>query len=171
MTYVPDPSKADGRPVQSGSALVPAGAVYDGSGQYTLSGLTAGTAYLWVKGANDISIVNTPDTITVSGTFLAAGTSCVMNGTPGATVTATVQVVDTSYVLVAGSTMTGNLRFTAGSGVVPEGVSGEVFMLGSNLRVASDGLQVKFPDSTWHKLLAVQLDDQYVLDTEQAATP
>lgn len=69
--------------------LVPTGAAYDGSGNYTLTGLTAGAIYYWKKGSNDA----TAPGLTVSGSFLAAASSVTLTGTPSALVTATVYAV------------------------------------------------------------------------------
>jgi hypothetical protein len=69
--------------------LIPSAAAYDGSGNYTLTGLLAGATYYWSKGAHDA----TAPGLTVSGTFLASATSVTLTGTPAATVTATVYSV------------------------------------------------------------------------------
>ena len=78
------------QPVQAGN-LIPGGATYDGSGHYTLSGLTAGKALRWLKGSHDTSLTNGASTVSTSGqNFFAAGTSVTLNGTAGQTVTAAV---------------------------------------------------------------------------------
>lgn len=84
------PADATG-PVQA-SNLVPGGASYDGSGNYTLTGLTVGQIYRWTDGgSNDTSIVMGATTYTTDGSvFTSTATSAVMHGTIGATVTATV---------------------------------------------------------------------------------
>lgn len=163
--------------VQAGT-LIPMGAVYDGSGNYTLTGLTSGVYYQWTKGANDSTLVNTPETLSSTGVFSATGTSVTLTGTPSAAITCVVRqeyypplpTLDSRFVQASGDTMTGALTFAANIAIQPVNNSGAVFYLGTNVRVAYDGLQVKFADSTWHKMLAVKVGDQYVLDVEQTAT-
>lgn len=77
---------------RAASNLIPGGAVYDGSGEYTLTGLTVGRGYRWTDGgANDTNVVNTAETITTSNAvFWAQATSVVLHGTIGAAVTAVV---------------------------------------------------------------------------------
>lgn len=76
-----------------GGNLVTGGPSYDGSGNYTLSGLTAAYAYNFVKGANDTGYTNGGGTITSDGDFTTVGTSIVLKGTPSALVTSTVRQV------------------------------------------------------------------------------
>lgn len=75
----------------SGGSIIPGGAAYDGSGNYTLSGLTVGRTYTWTDGAADISCVNGAETLVASGNFIAQATSVMLTGTPSATITATVR--------------------------------------------------------------------------------
>lgn len=78
-----------------GSNLVPAGATYDGNGNYVITGLTPNYGYFWTpsgSNTNDIScIVNDQTTITGpgGGAFTAITTGVVLTGTPGDAVTAT----------------------------------------------------------------------------------
>jgi hypothetical protein len=77
--------------VCAGASVLARGAqTYNGSGAYTLSGLTAGRSYYWLKGANDTSLVNGTETLSTSGLFIAQGTSATLNGTNSASVTAAV---------------------------------------------------------------------------------
>ena len=77
-------------PVQAGN-LVGEGAVYDGGGHYAITGLAAGKALRWSKGANDTSVTNGGDTINVSGqNFFTHGATITLNGTAGEPVTAVV---------------------------------------------------------------------------------
>jgi hypothetical protein len=69
--------------------LVPNGATYNGSGNYTLTGLTNGSYYYWGKGAND----STCGSLSSNGNFIESGTTIVLTGTPSAAVTAIVQQV------------------------------------------------------------------------------
>lgn len=75
----------------SGGSIIPGGAAYDGSGNYTLSGLTVGRTYTWTDGSADISCVNGAETLVASGNFIAQATSVTLTGTPGAVITATVR--------------------------------------------------------------------------------
>lgn len=63
---------------------------YSGAGVSTISGLTVGATYYWVKGANDTNCVNGANTQTTTGPFTAAGTSVTLNGTISIAVTAIV---------------------------------------------------------------------------------
>lgn len=87
--YEPPVAPATG-PI-SGGSIIPGGAAYDGSGNYTLSGLTVGRTYTWTAGANDNSCINGAETLTGSGNFIAQATSVTLTGTPSATITATVR--------------------------------------------------------------------------------
>jgi hypothetical protein len=71
--------------------IIPGGATYDSSGHYTLTTVVAGASYIFTKGANDVSLSNvTTGDVTSTAVWVAAGTTVTMNGTPGASVTATV---------------------------------------------------------------------------------
>lgn len=76
--------------VQAGN-IVAGGATYDGSGHYVLA-VTASRYYKWVDGgANDTSVTNGAQTVTVDGTnFLTQGATITLNGTAGQPVTATI---------------------------------------------------------------------------------
>jgi len=76
-----------------GGNLVTGGPSYDGSGNYTLSGLTASYAYSFAKGANDTGYTNGGPQVTDDGEFITVGTSIVLKGTPSALVTSTVRQV------------------------------------------------------------------------------
>lgn len=89
-------------PLTTGAALVPAGAVYDGTGNYTLNGLTNAKIYYWLKAGNDFSAAG----LTVTGTFTQAGTTLTMHGIPGALVTAQVYLA-TVYDGAGNYTLTG----------------------------------------------------------------
>jgi len=75
-------------PVQA-SNIVPLAAAYDGSGNYTLT-VTTGVVYIWTQGSHDTSVTNAAQTITDGSVWIAAGASVILNGTPGATITAAV---------------------------------------------------------------------------------
>jgi hypothetical protein len=81
---------------EGGTNLVPGGSVYDGNGNFALTGLTPNYGYFWTPSAtntNDIScIVNSQLTITTpgGGAFTAITTGITLTGTPGDAVTATV---------------------------------------------------------------------------------
>jgi uncharacterized protein YaaQ len=72
--------------------LVPSGAQYDSSGNYTLAGLVAGYTYYWIKGVDDA----TASGLTQTGSFVPAGGSVVLTGTPNSNVTAVVYLYSTS---------------------------------------------------------------------------
>lgn len=72
----------------TGSNLVTGGPSYSG-GNYTLTGLTIGTAYYWSPGANDTGAPG----LTAAGIFVATGTTAVLTGTGSSLVTATVKVM------------------------------------------------------------------------------
>ena len=76
-----------------GGNLVTGGPSYDGSGNYTLSGLTAAYAYSLVKGANDTAYTNGAGNITADGEFITVGTSIVLKGTASGLVTSIVRQV------------------------------------------------------------------------------
>lgn len=65
------------------------GGNYDGSGNHSITSLTAGNAYYYTFGANDLTIVNGTQTILGpgSGSLIAQGTSVVITGTPSASIT------------------------------------------------------------------------------------
>lgn len=77
--------------VQPGN-IVPGGATYNGSGQYSLATAT-GVFYKWTDGgANDTSVTNGTETVTVSNSnFIAQGATVTLNGTALATVTCVVR--------------------------------------------------------------------------------
>lgn len=71
-----------------GANLIPGGAVYDGSGNYSVA-VQIDKRYEWTDGGtNDTSIVNGTDTYTTSQVFTAQGSSVTLKGTAGAAVTA-----------------------------------------------------------------------------------
>lgn len=70
--------------------VVPSGASYSG-GSYTLTGLTPGFAYYWVKGANDA----TAPGLTATGTFIPSSSSATLTGTGSDTITAAVYATNT----------------------------------------------------------------------------
>jgi hypothetical protein len=73
---------ADGQVVLYGSN-------YDGSGQLEVF-LTQGRFYHWKQSEHDTSIVNGGQTMTVESTFIAAGSSVILHGTAGTSITARV---------------------------------------------------------------------------------
>lgn len=77
------------------------GPAYDGSGNYTLTGLTASSSYQYTDAANDTGLVNGTETLPGAAPFTAQGTSVTLTGTPGALVTAIVQAVTGSNVNTA----------------------------------------------------------------------
>ncbi len=79
-----DDGYATGTPITGN--LIPSGATYDGSGNYSLSGLLAGGTYYWTKNAHDA----TAPSLSASGSFQAAASTVTLTGTALATVTATV---------------------------------------------------------------------------------
>jgi hypothetical protein len=76
--------------IQPGN-LIPNGATYDGSGLYTVT-VTAGRVYRWEKSTHDTSCVNGSITLTATGTTTANGTTFVLHGSAGQSVTATLAV-------------------------------------------------------------------------------
>ena len=66
--------------------LVPGGSNYDGSGNFTLTGLVASGVYFWQQGSNDAGCAG----LTASGNFIAAATTQLLTGTPSLSVTAVV---------------------------------------------------------------------------------
>jgi hypothetical protein len=66
----------------AGANIIPGGAVYNGSGQYALT-VEEGQVYDWSKGANDTSLVNGSETLTVSGRFTSQGVSVTLTGSIG----------------------------------------------------------------------------------------
>jgi len=83
-----DAGIATNGPVQA-SNIVPLAVSYDGSGHYTLA-VTQGAAYVWTQGAHDTSVTNASQTITDGSVWVASGTTVVLNGSVGQTVTAAV---------------------------------------------------------------------------------
>ena len=82
------PKDAD-YPVQGGN-VVPLGATYDGSGNYSLT-VTLAKAYNIAFGANESTVTNGNETLTGSGLFTAQANPIVLHGTPNAIVTAVVR--------------------------------------------------------------------------------
>ena len=74
-----------------GANKVPAGATYDVSGNYTLTGLKNGATYKWTKGANDVTLAHREDTLTSDDNFTKATGDVILTGSPNATVTAQVR--------------------------------------------------------------------------------
>ena len=86
--------QADALPASAGalqgSNTVPGAAAYDGSGHYSLA-TTIGQGYRWTKGANDTSVTNGVQTVTVDGSvFFSNANPVTLNGTAGQPVTAVV---------------------------------------------------------------------------------
>ena len=72
------------------TSLIPTATAY-AAGSYTLTGLTIGKSYKWVKGANDTNcIVNGSITLTATGVFTATATSVTLTGSGTSTITAVV---------------------------------------------------------------------------------
>lgn len=76
--------------IESIATMIPSGAAYNGSGTYTVT-VVKGQNYLWTPAANDKSISNgaTHGNVIDAGMIVAAETTLVLNGTPSASVTAT----------------------------------------------------------------------------------
>jgi lysophospholipase L1-like esterase/flavin-binding protein dodecin len=55
---------------------------YDGTGEYTVTGLSTGDVYSWRKGVNGLTLVNGTETLTESGWFLAQDDEVLLTGTP-----------------------------------------------------------------------------------------
>lgn len=117
LTAYEDGISGTGQPVQAGN-IIPGGAEYDGSGEYTLA-TTTGRTYKWTKGANDTNVVNGTETITTTDTiFIAQGTSITLNGTPSEDVTAVIRLApylnadetDARYMQLAGAIRISNNR-------------------------------------------------------------
>lgn len=73
--------------------LMPPGQMYNNIGQYTLSGLVAGSSYSWSAGPQEpfaLNGVNGP--LIRQGAFVALSQAIVFGGTPGAPVTAVLTV-------------------------------------------------------------------------------
>lgn len=112
--------------VQPGN-LIPSGAVYDGSGHYSLT-VTAGVYYKWTDGgSHDTSLTNisSGDVAVSDSNFIANSTTVILNGTAGATVTAVVRkspylTADEVYALMT-SVTGGSGQQTFGGTALPEG--------------------------------------------------
>lgn len=93
-----------------GANLVPSGAAYDGSGNYTLSGLRSGWVYYFKPNANaDLTLVNGTQTLNSAGQFAAQGTSVTLTGTASkgvqALVGAAAQEYTTPFSVTSGTTI------------------------------------------------------------------
>lgn len=80
----------EGNNPTQGANIVPGGAVYDGSGNYTLA-VSEDTSYTYTQGANDDTLVNGVQTLSADGFFTANGASVTLTGTIGAAVTAVIR--------------------------------------------------------------------------------
>lgn len=68
----------------TGSALLTGSESYDeGTGEYTVSGLTPGLVYSWRPGYTAYNLTNGTDVLTSAGWFMATGSSVILNGEPG----------------------------------------------------------------------------------------
>ena len=77
-----------------GSPLIVNAPSYDGSGSYTLSGLTPGASYVWKKSGSDSSLqVDDLTRLTATGIFQATQASVILHGTANAKITASVSAV------------------------------------------------------------------------------
>lgn len=103
--YINVADQGENTPIVVPGNLVPSGANYDGSGNYTLSGLIQGTPYSWVQGADDISC----GSLASSGIFIASGTMQILTGTPSTSVTAVVVRLSVS------NPVAGNIPVVSGS--------------------------------------------------------
>lgn len=90
LTVLEDEGNDAAGPVQPGS-IIPGGAAYNGSGNYTLTGLVVGDVYQYILGANDTDITCGADNLAADGFFTAEATSATLTGTPSALVTAVVR--------------------------------------------------------------------------------
>lgn len=100
-----------------GGNIIPAGSVYNGSGQYTVA-VSVGKVYDWSKGSNDATLVNGTETLGASGRFTAQGSTVVLTGTIGTLVNgfirgSTFYTADEVNALLAGT-----LKIVNGPGVV-----------------------------------------------------
>lgn len=79
----------------SPTTLIPAATNYSGGGSYTLTGLTVGKDYVYLKGANDTNCTVTTTTLILaaSGVFTATATSVTLTGTSSAAITAIVALL------------------------------------------------------------------------------
>ena len=98
---------ASGTPITGN--IVPTGASYNGSGNYTLSGLIAGVTYYWNQSMDDL----TAPGLTASGSFLASASSVTLTGTPSAAVTATVYSVPQKPFTIISALSVGATSFNA----------------------------------------------------------
>ena len=102
--------------IDSNSPYVGCGTVgYDAGGNATMSGLTSGACYYWVKGANDTNIAGTT-TLTATGFFIASGTTAAMVGTASAQITAQVYPATPGNNVVNGAA-----SYPATSAIAPTG--------------------------------------------------
>lgn len=84
-----DDDTGDAPPI--GASIIPNGAVYNGSGQYVLAGLTANRSYSYKRGpSNDTKLINGAQDV-VDGNFVTSGTSVTLIGTASQAVTATLR--------------------------------------------------------------------------------
>ncbi len=71
--------------------IVPAGSIYDATGRFILSGIYLDEQYLFIPAGNDTACDVAPGhTLNRKGVFTAPGNSIVLQGKPGAAVTATI---------------------------------------------------------------------------------
>ena len=95
----------------------------DGVTPITVSSLTAGVLYKWVKGANTVSLTNGTQVLTQSGTFIAAGTSVTLLGNAAATCLDSVKACGLSRATdAATSTLTSGRRVAVTGGAVGSGL-------------------------------------------------
>lgn len=80
----------EGNNPSQGANIVPGGAVYDGSGNYTLA-VSEDSSYIYTQGANDDTLVNGVQTLSADGFFTANGASVTLTGTIGTAVTAVIR--------------------------------------------------------------------------------
>ena len=98
---------ATGTPITGN--IVPSGASYNGSGNYTLMGLIAGVTYYWNQGTDDL----TAPGLTASGSFLASASSAILTGTPSTAVTAVVYSVPQKPFTIIQQLSVGEISFNA----------------------------------------------------------
>lgn len=108
------------QPVQAGN-IIPAGAEYDGAGEYTIPTelITADRLYRISFGANDDSLDNDGEIITTTSTnFIAATTTLVLNGDANELVTA---VLRTNVYLASDETIALIGTFGGAAGILGSG--------------------------------------------------
>lgn len=118
-------TKYYGLQASAGGSLVPNGATYNSSGNYTLSGLTSGVTYQWTSGANDTSVTAGSTLNTSGATFAASSSSVTLTGTANASVTASVAPFGiTALGLPTGVTITaGTISVAINAGVTSTGTA------------------------------------------------